>query len=148
MTTSSSRTAPHLPADRRAILMGRACPTTWSRRSARGIDMFDCVLPTRNARNGQLFTRRGRFNIRNARYADDDRPPTTSARCYLPHFRAPIYGTWRRPVRCSARPSNRCTTSSFTLTSWRAIREAIEFGSFEEFRQKFHRTFSRSPLTR
>ena len=49
---------------------------------ARGIDMFDCVLPTRNARNGQLFTRHGRISIRNARYRDDPRPPDPDCRCH------------------------------------------------------------------
>ena len=49
---------------------------------ARGIDLFDCVLPTRNARNGQLFTRHGPLNIRNARYAEDDRPPDEECGCY------------------------------------------------------------------
>jgi queuine tRNA-ribosyltransferase len=62
---------------------------------ARGIDMFDCVLPTRNARNGQLFTRHGRISIRNARYRDDPRPPDpecgchtcrTASRAYLRHL--------------------------------------------------------------
>jgi queuine tRNA-ribosyltransferase len=48
----------------------------------RGIDMFDCVLPTRNARNGQLFTRHGRISIRNARYRDDPRPPDPECRCH------------------------------------------------------------------
>ena len=51
---------------------------------ARGIDMFDCVLPTRNARNGQLFTSRGRISIRNARFRDDPRPPDPD--CRLPHL--------------------------------------------------------------
>jgi queuine tRNA-ribosyltransferase len=49
---------------------------------ASGIDMFDCVLPTRNARNGQLFTSRGRLSIRNARYRDDPRPPDPDCRCH------------------------------------------------------------------
>ena len=62
---------------------------------ARGIDLFDCVLPTRNARNGQLFTRRGPISIKNARYAEDDRPidpdcgcPTCRrhSRAYLRHL--------------------------------------------------------------
>ena len=49
---------------------------------ARGIDMFDCVLPTRNARNGQLFTSEGPLNIKNAQYAEDDRPPDPACGCY------------------------------------------------------------------
>ena len=67
-------TAARLPDDRPRYLMGAGTPDDLVECVARGIDMFDCVLPTRNARNGQLFTASGRLNIKNARFADDDRP--------------------------------------------------------------------------
>ena len=73
----TEQTAPLLPADRPRYLMGVGTPVDLVESVARGIDMFDCVLPTRNARNGQLFTSTGRLNIKNAEYADDQR----SARC-------------------------------------------------------------------
>ena len=62
------------PDDRPRYLMGTGTPEDLVESVARGIDLFDCVLPTRNARNGQLFTSEGRINIKNARYAEDDRP--------------------------------------------------------------------------
>ena len=70
-----------LPEDRPRYLMGVGTPQDLIDGVARGIDMFDCVLPTRNARNGQLFTSRGRISIRNARYRDDPRPPDPDCRC-------------------------------------------------------------------
>ena len=73
----TEQTAPLLPADRPRYLMGVGTPVDLVESVARGIDMFDCVLPTRNARNGQLFTSTGRLNIKNAEYAEDQR----SARC-------------------------------------------------------------------
>jgi len=71
-----------LPPDRPRYLMGVGTPQELIDGVARGIDMFDCVLPTRNARNGQLFTSRGRISIRNARYRDDPRPPDADCRCH------------------------------------------------------------------
>src|SRR5207245_3722378 len=62
-------TTPLLPDDRPRYLMGTGTPEDIVESVARGIDLFDCVLPTRNARNGQLFTSHGRINIKNARYA-------------------------------------------------------------------------------
>ena len=60
--------------------MGAGTPEDLVESVARGVDLFDCVLPTRNARNGQLFTSEGRINIKNARYAEDDRPPDPDVR--------------------------------------------------------------------
>ncbi len=73
-------TVPHLPADRPRYLMGVGKPADIVGAVLRGIDMFDCVLPTRSGRNGQAFTREGALNLRNARFAEDDR----AARCRLP----------------------------------------------------------------
>ena len=86
---------PHLPADRPRYLMGVGTPEDLLQAVARGIDMFDCVLPTRNGRHGVAFTRFGQINLRNARHADDPRPldeasswPPTStvSRAYLHHL--------------------------------------------------------------
>ena len=63
-------TCPLLPADKPRYLMGVGAPEDILESVARGIDMFDCVLPTRTARNGALLTRNGRLNIRNAQYAE------------------------------------------------------------------------------
>src|SRR6476619_609264 len=95
MLAMIEETAPHLPADRPHYLMGVGTPEDLLEAVARGIDMFDCVLPTRNGRHGVAFTRHGQINLRNARHADDPRPldeasPWLSARnisrAYLHHL--------------------------------------------------------------
>ena len=80
-------TAEQLPADKPRYLMGVGTPEDICEAVASGIDMFDCVLPTRNARNGWLFTRFGDIKIRNARYRDDARPLDDGCACYTcAHF--------------------------------------------------------------
>ena len=66
---------PVLPVDKPRYLMGVGTPEDLIEGVARGVDMFDCVMPTRNARNGQLFTRHGKLSLRNARFQKDPRPP-------------------------------------------------------------------------
>jgi queuine tRNA-ribosyltransferase len=75
------RTVPLMPADRPRYLMGVGSPRDIVRAVMLGVDMFDCVLPTRNARNGCLFTSEGRVLIKNARYAEDQGPPDPACRC-------------------------------------------------------------------
>jgi queuine tRNA-ribosyltransferase len=74
--------SPELPADRPRYLMGVGTPLDLVKAVALGMDMFDCVIPTRHARNGQLFTSRGRINIRNARYRTDGNPIDPDCGCY------------------------------------------------------------------
>lgn len=74
-------TIPHLPADRPRYLMGVGKPDDIVGAVLRGVDMFDCVLPTRSGRNGQAFTREGALNLRNARFADDSEPLDKECRC-------------------------------------------------------------------
>ncbi|HUJ02283.1 MAG TPA: tRNA guanosine(34) transglycosylase Tgt [Rhizomicrobium sp.] len=74
-------TVPHLPANRPRYLMGVGKPADIVGAVARGIDMFDCVLPTRSGRNGQAFTRNGTLNLRNARHAGDPSPLDAACRC-------------------------------------------------------------------
>lgn len=74
--------APEMPADHPRYLMGVGTPENLIESVWRGIDMFDCVMPTRNARNGMLFTSRGRIVIKNARYQDDPRPVDEECGCY------------------------------------------------------------------
>jgi queuine tRNA-ribosyltransferase len=76
-----SETTPALPADRPRYLMGVGTPADLLEAIARGVDMFDCVLPTRNGRHGLAFTRFGPINIKNARHADDPRPLDGESRC-------------------------------------------------------------------
>ena len=128
--------------------MGAGTPEDLVECVARGIDMFDCVMPTRNARNGQLFTSEGRLNIKNARYAEDDRPLDPRVRLlHLPHALAglsapPLHG--RRDVARAA--LNTLHNLSFYLDTMRRIRDAIAFRTFESFRQEFLRSVSRLSL--
>jgi queuine tRNA-ribosyltransferase len=77
-----AETAPLLPQDRPRYLMGVGTPGDIGEAVRQGLDMFDCVLPTRNARNGTLFTRSGRMVIKNAKYAEDSLPIEPGCRCY------------------------------------------------------------------
>jgi queuine tRNA-ribosyltransferase len=74
-------TVPHLPADKPRYLMGVGKPDDIVGAVLRGIDMFDCVLPTRSGRNGQAFTWDGPLNLKNARHADDPGPLDPDCRC-------------------------------------------------------------------
>src|SRR5437868_15052431 len=74
--------APRVPAEKPRYLMGVGTPEDIVDAVTRGVDMFDCVLPTRNARNGWLFTRWGDVKIRNARYRDDTSPLDEACSCY------------------------------------------------------------------
>ena len=82
MYASVEEVAPLLPRERPRYLMGVGTPVDLVRAMASGVDMFDCVLPTRCARNGLLFTSQGRLVIRNAEYARDERPVDAQCQCY------------------------------------------------------------------
>jgi queuine tRNA-ribosyltransferase len=89
--------APHLPGERPRYLMGVGTPDDLLECLARGVDMFDCVMPTRAGRHGMVFTRRGRLNLRNARFADDAGPidPLSTAAAARDYSRA----YWRHLVK-------------------------------------------------
>jgi queuine tRNA-ribosyltransferase len=124
--------------------MGAGTPEDLVECVSRGIDMFDCVLPTRNARNGQLFTSHGRLNIRNARYAEDDGPPDPACRCYTcrRHSRAYLRHL-HLAGEITAAALNTLHNLTFYLDTMRRIREAISFGTFDTFKQEFLRSVSR-----
>jgi queuine tRNA-ribosyltransferase len=136
-------TASQLPYDRPRYLMGAGTPEDLVECVARGIDMFDCVMPTRNARNGQLFTSEGRLNIRNARYAEDDRPVDPRCGCYTctHHSRAYLRHLFMAG-EMAARTLNTLHNLTFYLDTMRRIRDAISFRTFEAFRQEFLRVRS------
>jgi queuine tRNA-ribosyltransferase len=142
-----SATAPLLPETQPRYLMGVGTPLDLVECVAHGIDMFDCVLPTRNARNGQLFTSEGPINIKNAQYAEDDGPADPACGC------AACRGYSRAYLRhlflageITASALNTLHNLYFYLDTMRGIRNAIAFGTFEKFRQTFRRTFSRRAL--
>ena len=139
-------TAPQLPSDRPRYLMGTGMPDDLIECVARGIDMFDCVLPTRNARNGQLLTSRGPLVIKNARYAEDPLPPDPGCGCYTcGHFSRAYLRHLYIAGEMTAATLNSIHNLYFYLDTMRRIREAIVFGTFEQLRQEFHQTFSRRP---
>jgi queuine tRNA-ribosyltransferase len=109
-------TAPRLPVDKPRYLMGVGTPEDMVFSVQAGIDMFDCVMPTRNARNGWLFTRHGDIKIRNARHKTDTRPSTNPATATpAATSRGATCTTSTASTRSSARawpPSTTCTTTS------------------------------------
>jgi len=141
-----SHTTPLLPDERPRYLMGTGMPDDLIECVARGIDMFDCVLPTRNARNGQLLTSRGPIAIKNAQYAEDLSPPDPDCRCYTcRHFSRAYLRHLFVVGEMTAATLNSLHNLHFYLDTMRRIREAIVFGSFEKLRREFHQTFSRRP---
>jgi len=143
MYAVAAATARRLPADRPRYLMGVGTPEDLVECVAHGIDMFDCVLPTRNARNGQLFTSRGRVNIRNARYADDGGPLDPQCTCYTCRRHSKAYLRHLHMAgEMSAAALNTLHNIRFYLDTMRRIRDAIAFQTFEKFRQEFLRSVS------
>ena len=144
MQEVAGETASLLPADRPRYLMGVGMPGELVELVARGIDLFDCVLPTRNARNGQLFTRTGPINIKGARYAEDQDPPDPDCVCYTcRHFSRAYLRHLYLAHEINAATFNTLHNLHFYLDTMRRIGDAILLGSFETFRQAFHKTFSR-----
>jgi queuine tRNA-ribosyltransferase len=126
--------------------MGSGLPDDLFECVARGIDMFDCVLPTRNARNGQLLTGRGPIVIKNARYAEDLSPPDPDCGCYTcRHFSLAYLRHLFMAGEMTAATLATIHNLYFYLDTMKRIREAIVFGSFERLRLEFHQTFSRRP---
>ncbi len=130
--------APQLPADRPRYLMGVGTPADIVNAVAQGVDMFDCVLPTRNARNGWLFTRNGIIKLRNSQYRLDTAPPDAQCGCYTcRHFtRAYLHHLQRINEILGAR-LNTLHNLYYYQQLMGEIRVAIETGKFEEYAQEF-----------
>jgi queuine tRNA-ribosyltransferase len=135
-----------LPDERPRYLMGTGTPADLVESVARGIDLFDCVLPTRNARNGQLFTSEGRINIKNAQYAEDDRPADPACGCYTCRTYSRAYLRHLFLAKeINASTLNTLHNLNFYLDTLRRIKDAIVFRRFESFRRAFHHSLSRQP---
>ena len=131
-------TTPHLPEDKPRYLMGVGKPSDLVGAVERGVDMFDCVLPTRSGRTDQAFTRRGQVNIRNARHKDDPRPLDPDCSCYAcaNYSRAYLHHLAQAKE-----------ILGLTLLTWHnlhyyqelmaGMRRAIEGGTFAAFKQAF-----------
>jgi queuine tRNA-ribosyltransferase len=127
---------PVLPQAKPRYLMGVGTPEDLVDSVARGIDMFDCVLPTRNARNGQLLTSRGKLSIRNARYRDDPRPPDPGCAC--PTCRT-VSRAYLRHLHLAGEMSAATLASIhnlfFYVDMMRNLRQSIRLCRFEEWRR-------------
>jgi queuine tRNA-ribosyltransferase len=131
-------TASQLPDAQPRYLMGAGTPEDLVEAVGRGVDMFDCVMPTRNARNGQLFTSQGRLNIRNARFALDESPIDPTCGCYTcrHHSRAYLRHLFMAG-EMTASTLNTLHNLSFYLDTMRRIRDAIVLRTFDQFKQEF-----------
>ena len=140
-------TAPLLPAGRPRYLMGVGTPLDIVEAVSRGIDLFDCVMPTRNARNGQVFTSEGRLTIKNARYADDARPLDPACTCYTCRTYSRAYLRHLFVAgEITASVLNTVHNLRFYLDTMARVRQAIVFGTLETLRRSLRATFSR-PLS-
>ncbi|MDV6345412.1 tRNA guanosine(34) transglycosylase Tgt [Nitrosomonas sp. Is37] len=130
--------APQLPLDKPRYLMGVGTPADIVHAVAQGIDMFDCVLPTRNARNGWLYTRNGIIKLRNSRYRLDTSPPDEQCPCYTcRHFtRAYLHHLQRTNEILGAR-LNTLHNLYYYQQLMSEIRTAIELGQFERYAREF-----------
>jgi queuine tRNA-ribosyltransferase len=132
-------TAPLLPADKPRYLMGVGTPEDVVEAVRCGMDMFDCVLPTRNARNGMLFTSFGRIVIKNARHRTEDIPVDPHCSCYTcTHYsRAYLHHLFAAREILSYR-LNTLHNLSYYLNLMAAIRTALADGAFADFYQGFY----------
>jgi len=130
---------PHLPEDRPRYIMGIGTPEDLIEGIYRGYDMFDCVMPTRNARNGMLFTSSGSLNIKNARYAEDRGPIDPECGCYVcrNYSRAYLRHLYRAGEILSSR-FNTYHNLYYYLNLMEKARDAISEGRFARFREEFY----------
>jgi queuine tRNA-ribosyltransferase len=139
MMDITEHTAKLLPQDYPIYLMGVGTPENLVESVSRGVDMFDCVMPTRNARNGMLFTSQGRVVIKNSQYSNDARPPDESCGCYTC-----LNYSWAylRHLYLSreilAYHLNTIHNLYYFVGLMRSMREAIANDSFMQFRNNFY----------
>jgi queuine tRNA-ribosyltransferase len=132
------RVAPQMPVERPRYLMGVGTPEDLVECVARGVDMFDCVIPTRNGRNGQAFTSRGRLNIKNAQWSQDARPLDEACACAVcrRHSRAYLRHLFTAGEMLAAVLLSHHNLAFF-LDTMRRVRQAIRSGEFTRFRLEF-----------
>jgi queuine tRNA-ribosyltransferase len=130
--------APQMPAEAPRYLMGVGTPEDLVEAVYRGVDMFDCVMPTRNGRTGGAFTSRGKLNIRNAKFARDGEPldaecPCSVCRRYSRAYLRHLYQTGEMLAAILISHHN----LAFFLDLMRKVRDSIKLGSFSRFRKEF-----------
>ncbi len=136
-------TAPFLPEDRPRYVMGIGTPPQMLEMAARGVDMFDCTLPSRVARNGTIFTKQGTYAIKNSKHREDFRPLEEGCECYACRnfTRAYIRHLYRTSEILGLRLMTWHNLHMY-LDLMRRAREAIAAGVFEEFRREFVATYT------
>ncbi|MDF7675780.1 tRNA guanosine(34) transglycosylase Tgt [Neisseriaceae bacterium ESL0693] len=135
---------PIMPRDKPHYLMGVGTPEDLVYGVAHGVDMFDCVMPTRNARNGWLFTRFGDVKIRNASHRHDQRPLDEGCDCYTcQHFSRAYLHHLQRVGEILGAQLNTIHNLRYYQILTAEMREAIEVGQFEAFQARFHRDRAR-----
>ena len=133
-----AHTGPRLPTDKPRYLMGVGTPEDLVDGVAHGIDMFDCVMPTRNARNGWLFTRFGDIKIKNARHKNEQIPLDGTCTCYTcQNFSRAYLHHLHRCGEILGAQLNTIHNLHFYLQLMDDMRSAIETGTFSAFRQRF-----------
>ena len=135
---------PLMPADAPRYLMGVGTPVDIAEAVVRGVDMFDCVIPTRHARNGQLFTSRGNVKFRHARYADDTSPPDPECDCYTCKNYSLAY--LRHLEKCGEILGPRLATMHnlhYYQKLMKELRAAIAAGTLVEYTAALRRTYAR-----
>jgi queuine tRNA-ribosyltransferase len=130
--------APLMPKEKPRYLMGVGTPEDLIEAVARGVDMFDCVLPTRNGRTGQAYTSRGRLGIKNARFATDTRPLDEACACSVcrRHSRAYLRHLYMSGEMLAGVLLTHHNLAFF-LDTMRRVRQAIRSGDFKRFRREF-----------
>ena len=133
-----SAVEPYAPKNKIRYLMGVGTPGNIIEAVSRGVDLFDCVMPSRNARHGHLFTMNGIININNAKYMKDDTPIDPECDCPTcrRHSKAYIRHLFKAKEMLAMRL---CVTHNlyFYNTLTEKIRDALENGTFEEFKEKY-----------
>jgi queuine tRNA-ribosyltransferase len=138
---------PQLPADRPRYVMGVGTPENLVEAVSRGADMFDCVMPTRNARNGVLFTSFGKISIKQSRYADDALPIDPECGCYVcRHFSRAYLRHLYMSREILASVLNTQHNLYYYLDLMDKMRSAIAQGTFSEFRTEFYQRRDRSAI--
>ena len=136
-------TVPHLPEDKPVYLMGVGTPVNIVEAVYRGVDFFDCVYPSRNARHGQLYTHHGKFNIKNAKYAGDMSPIEEGCDC--PACRTYSRAYIRHLIKAGEMLGLRlCVLHNLYFYNhlMEEIREAIDEGKYESFRNDFIKNYN------
>ena len=139
MMEMAAHTLPLLPTDRPRYIMGVGTPEDLVELVGLGADMFDCVMPTRNARNGQLFTAQGTINICNARFREDEGPVDSTCDCYTCRHYSLAYLRHLYTAReILAYRLNTIHNVYYYVNLVKAMREAIVAGMFDDFKKDFY----------